>query len=137
MLYNIPGKIEICINMPNIQKHTKYAKTCKIIFHIFNRGTLKWILCHLALNTTARLICKCMNLRALIIAVGSLCIDNSGSNMHNFICTNSEINVISAKRFRFFFRLIAIAAVKTKMAKDDRYVMLDYSYGPETRPIGM
>jgi hypothetical protein len=68
----MPDKIEICINMQNIQKHAKYAKPCKIIFHIFNRGTVKWISISSSIKYNfARLICKCMNLRALIIIIGS------------------------------------------------------------------
>jgi hypothetical protein len=56
--------------MPNMQKHAKYAKTCKIKFHIFNRGTLKWISVSFSIKYNfARLICKSMNLRALLIIV--------------------------------------------------------------------
>jgi hypothetical protein len=72
-MYNMPNKIEICINMPNIQKHTKYAKTCKIRFHIFNCGILKWISMSSSIKYNfARLICKCMNLRAMMITVAQL-----------------------------------------------------------------
>lgn len=38
---NMHDKIRIRINMPNRQNITKYAKTCKVKLHIFNRGALK------------------------------------------------------------------------------------------------
>lgn len=52
---NMPNKIANCSNKPNRQikkKKEKYAKICKINFHIFNRGTLKLIYMLPALNTT-------------------------------------------------------------------------------------
>jgi hypothetical protein len=59
MLYNMTNKIEICINMLNIQKHAIFAETCKKGFHIFNRGTLKWISMSSGIKYNfARLICK-------------------------------------------------------------------------------
>lgn len=68
ILNNMLDKIEKLINMPISQKTSKFAKTCKMKLHIFDRGTLKYssMTTNIKYNLV-RLICKCMNLRGLII----------------------------------------------------------------------
>jgi len=98
-------KIKICINMPNKQKTSKYAKTSKIRLHIFNRGTLKWIsMSSIIKYNLSRFICKCMNSRALIIniIVFSLFLKTLAISSFNFENIGMVELLNSVQKFNFF-----------------------------------
>lgn len=66
-------QIEKRIFIPNSQKNFKHAKICKIKLHILNHGILKWIYMSPSIKfDLAKLICKCMNSRVMVIAIDAI-----------------------------------------------------------------